>query len=92
MDAPQQHERNRALSVHYLQTTFLEEIKSFGKDASCTVYQLEDLRRDSPGLMRSKGLHLTCPRDGREGRAYVDCVDGEDSVGKATHMLSYTWG
>ena len=41
---------------------------------------------------RSKGLK--CPRDGELGCAFVDYVAQEtpEHVGKATRMLSYTWG
>jgi hypothetical protein len=41
---------------------------------------------------RSKGLK--CPRDGEVGCAFVDYVAQEtpEHVGKATRMLSYTWG
>ena len=33
-----------------------------------------------------------CPIDGKRGVAYVHCIDGNDHVGIATHMLSYAWG
>ena len=33
-----------------------------------------------------------CPIDGKRGVAYVHCINGNDHVGTATHMLSYAWG
>ena len=60
-----------------------------------TIYELEDLSSSgSMGFIRSKGRGVVCPRDGQLHAAYVDCLaDGDDdSVGEATHMLSYSWG
>ena len=33
-----------------------------------------------------------CPRDDKEGCAYVDTLHHEDDVGRATALLSYSWG
>ena len=44
-----------------------------------------------PLVIRPKGNNTACPRDDRDGRTYVDCLDEEDAS-TATHMLSYTWG
>lgn len=55
------------------------------------IYDLEDLDKKS-GLIRLKGESVQCPRDGRMGAAYVDCLRGDDHVGPANVMLSYTWG
>jgi tetratricopeptide (TPR) repeat protein len=77
----------RGISVHYLSTTFKTEVLSAGCfSTDSTIYELE------PAIIRSKGQRLTCPRDGGLGTAYVDAVEGPDNVGKATCMLSYTWG
>eukprot|EP00557_Chaetoceros_sp_GSL56_P001646 CAMPEP_0176503402 /NCGR_PEP_ID=MMETSP0200_2-20121128/15343_1 /TAXON_ID=947934 /ORGANISM="Chaetoceros sp., Strain GSL56" /LENGTH=762 /DNA_ID=CAMNT_0017902689 /DNA_START=2361 /DNA_END=4649 /DNA_ORIENTATION=- len=43
-------------------------------------------------VIKEKGRNVTCPRDGRLGAAYVDCLYGEDHVGKANVMISYGWG
>jgi len=33
-----------------------------------------------------------CPRDGQTGCAYVDTLVGEDDIGRADALLSYSWG
>ena len=38
------------------------------------------------------GLIVICPRDGKRGAAYVDTLSGEDNVGIADALLSYSWG
>jgi len=81
-----------APSVFHLQTTLLEQIKTAGLDETTNLYQIEDLRSDTPGVIRSRGLDVSCPIDNKKGAAYVHCIDGDDHVGRATHMLSYAWG
>jgi len=81
-----------APSVFHLQTTLQERIKEAGLDETATLYQIEDLRVDTPGVIRSKGTDVLCPIDGKKGAAYVHCINGDDHVGTATHMLSYAWG
>ncbi|CAB9517241.1 repeat-containing protein [Seminavis robusta] len=81
-----------ALSVHYLRTTFLQEVLSTpGLSKKSTIYDIENLDEATPGVIRSKGLDIDCPHDGRPGAAYVDCVHGRDNVGPARYMLSYSW-
>ena len=41
--------------------------------------------------IRLRGQEILCPRDGRLGAAYVD-VAQDEHAGRATAMLSYTWG
>ncbi|CAB9515220.1 Hydra magnipapillata [Seminavis robusta] len=84
---------NKALSVHYLSTQFLQEVQEAGLNRDATIYQIEDLRQeDQPGVIRRKGIHVMCPIDQKMGAAYVHCVgDDPDNVGLATRMLSYTW-
>lgn len=53
---------------------------------SATIYDIVD------PVIKSKGRNVTCPRDGRIGAAYVDCLSGDDHVGKANVMISYGWG
>eukprot|EP00933_Yihiella_yeosuensis_P030434 TRINITY_DN2407_c0_g3_i2.p1 TRINITY_DN2407_c0_g3~~TRINITY_DN2407_c0_g3_i2.p1 ORF type:complete len:636 (+),score=101.47 TRINITY_DN2407_c0_g3_i2:64-1971(+) len=77
---------HRGLSFGYLANEFIEEVRSAGYDRSAAVYAIE------ADVIRKKGEHLVCPRDGRLGTAYVDAVAGADSAGKADFMLSYTWG
>lgn len=82
----------RGVSVDYLATTFLDEICAAGFSKSTMVYEIE------PGVIRTKGQDLVCPRDNRMGTAYVDAIcPGPDAshagkIGRATYMLSYTWG
>jgi len=56
-----------------------------GLDKHSTIYEIE------PKIIRGKGLLVKCPRDGKLGAAYVDCVEGPEHVGRANHMLSYAW-
>lgn len=82
-----------AVSVHYLSTTFLEEVRSHFLDENASLYEIENLSvSDSLGVIRKKGADVTCPVDGRRGCSYVHCLTGEDNVGDANYMLSYTWG
>ena len=38
------------------------------------------------------GKDVTCPRDKNVGAAYVDTLNGDDNVGLANALLSYSWG
>jgi len=71
-----------APSVHYLATQFLDEVLSTpGLSRESTFYEIEDLSvATPPGVIRRKGP-----------AAYVDNLKGNDNVGPATHMLSWTW-
>lgn len=79
-----------AASVHYLKTKFLKEVRKARFNRDAPVYVIENLKGPQ-GVIRRKGKDVTCPVDGKPGAAYVHCLKGEDSVGKATHMLSYSW-
>lgn len=82
-----------AVSVHYLSTTFLEEVRAHdGLDHTATLYQIENLSSDDFGVIRKKGADVLCPIDGKMGASYVSCLKGRDNVGDANYMLSYTWG
>lgn len=76
----------RGVSVHLVAATLLREVRAAGLARDATVYDAE------PAVIRPKGEAIRCPRDGRLGAAYVDCVEGHDSAGAAQFMLSYTWG
>eukprot|EP00435_Cladocopium_sp_Y103_P061212 s755_g22.t2 len=76
------------------ETEFCKEVESIGKSRASHIYEL-----DEP-LIRAKGANMICPRDGRLGAAFVDTIRGKESrlhrsmldfVGRANHMLSYTW-
>jgi len=43
-------------------------------------------------VVKPAGAHLKCPRDGLRGAAFVDTLTTQDDVGRATALLSYTWG
>lgn len=81
------------VSVHHLQTVFLTEIAAepFSLRRESTIHDIENLEDDEPGVIRHKGACRSCPLDGRLGAAYVHCLSGADHVGRATHMLSYSW-
>ncbi|CAB9523312.1 Hydra magnipapillata [Seminavis robusta] len=88
-----------AVSVHHLEHIFLEEVYSFTTAATANqnplsrdskIYEIEGLR-GPPGVIRTRGTNTICPVDGRLGASYVHCLQGDDHVGEATHMLSYSW-
>lgn len=84
--------RPMGVSVHWLESGFLQEVFDGGYDRQSCIYDIEDLSSPQNGIIRSKGQNTTCPRDGRMGASYVDCLRGEDNVGPANVMLSYAWG
>lgn len=75
----------RGVSVDYLSVAFLQEVTAAGKTQSAKVYEIE------AEVIRAKGQGVLCPRDGRLGAAYVDCLRNLDA-GLSAIMLSYTWG
>jgi len=79
------------ISVSYLGSTFLAEVIVSGHTVHSRVDEIEDLDREiGHGVIRQKGAGRVCPADGKPGSSYVHCLHGKD-VGKATHMLSYSW-
>eukprot|EP00931_Biecheleriopsis_adriatica_P028477 TRINITY_DN16968_c0_g1_i1.p1 TRINITY_DN16968_c0_g1~~TRINITY_DN16968_c0_g1_i1.p1 ORF type:complete len:685 (+),score=145.62 TRINITY_DN16968_c0_g1_i1:69-2123(+) len=76
----------RAPSVFYLTTGLQKELREVGLTGASTVREVEKL------VIRPSGEHSICPRDGNRGCALVDTLEGDDNAGKATVMLSYTWG
>jgi hypothetical protein len=89
---PNMGDHHLGVSVHHIVHDFLSDIQSTeGLSEKSKFYEIENLR-EATGFIREKGAGLTCPVDGRTGTAYVHCLEGgEDHVGKATHMLSWTW-
>ena len=84
----------QGVSVFHLHTVLLKSVQAAGLDVNnAKVYDLEpDLKSQKFGLIRRFGANTICPRDGKLGAAYVDCLKGEDHVGRANVMLSYSWG
>lgn len=80
------------ISVHYLREGFLREVKEDNLSEESLIYEIENLQQAKNGTIRKKGENEICPRDGRKGAAYVDCLEGSDNVGPSTFMLSYGWG
>ena len=74
----------RGLSATYMLDVFLAEVAAVGLSSDSKVYEVE------PSVIRGKGKDIICPRDGRLGSAYVDCVPNEH-VGLSSVMLSYGW-
>lgn len=81
-----------AVSVHYLSTTFLQEVEDYGFSRNTNLYQIEDLSKDEYGVIRQRTANMTCPVDGKRGSSYIHALKGRDNVGDAKYMLSYTWG
>lgn len=76
----------RGVSVSHMETEFLEQVRAAGLTESAKIYEIEPL------VIRPRGEHLTCPRSGLMGAAYVDAIHGRDRAGMSQYMLSYTWG
>eukprot|EP00928_Gymnodinium_smaydae_P096017 TRINITY_DN8384_c0_g1_i4.p1 TRINITY_DN8384_c0_g1~~TRINITY_DN8384_c0_g1_i4.p1 ORF type:complete len:776 (+),score=138.37 TRINITY_DN8384_c0_g1_i4:49-2328(+) len=77
--------RLRGISVNCFVNSFVAEVLEGDLTRDATVADAE------PVVIRPKGAAVVCPRDGRLGAAYVDCLDSKDAS-MSTHMLSYTWG
>ena len=84
-------------SVHHLNTDFITntlkavsnqmpEMKGIIDPAEAKIYHMVQ------AYGKPVGLTITCPRDGEPGAAYVDTLSGEDNVGIANALLSYSWG
>ncbi len=82
--------RDRGVSVHWLSTGFIKEIKEAGKTPSATLHDLGDLAQDD-NLICQKGDDITCPRDGMRGASYVDALVGNNNVGLANFVLITSW-
>jgi len=68
-------------------------LRKLPKSEDTTIYQIEDLRElETNGIIREEGKDTICPIDGEKGAAYVHTLQGDDHVGPASIMISYTWG
>ena len=74
----------RGLSASYMLDVFLAEVAAAGLSSDSEVREVE------PSVIRGKGRDVICPRDGRLGSAYVDCVPNAHA-GLSSVMLSYGW-
>lgn len=74
----------RGVSATYMDGVFMGEMADEGLPATAKVWEVEPL------VIRGKGKDIICPRDGKRGAAYVDCVPNEHG-GLASVMLSYGW-
>mmetsp|Transcript_7591 Transcript_7591/g.14354 ORF Transcript_7591/g.14354 Transcript_7591/m.14354 type:complete len:574 (-) Transcript_7591:2145-3866(-) len=83
----------KGVSVHWLQTGFMKEIKNYGKNENSTISSIENLTQAEHGVIRQKGANITCPIDCNFGASYKDCLVGQDNVGPASIVFlhSYTW-
>ena len=83
------------VSVYHLEHVFLNQLVlqccRRRHNRTAKIYEIENLN-GPPGVIRQNSAETICPLDGRKGAAYVHSLSGEDHVGEATHMLSYTWG
>jgi len=77
---------HRGVSVHHLRKELPLAIEKAGLSCDDSIYSIEC------DVIRAAGASTTCPRDGRLGAAYVDCISGSRNAGPASFMLSYTWG
>jgi len=75
----------RGVSAAFMLGVFLLEVVAHGLSRDSNVHEVE------PEVIRGKGKDVQCPRDGKLGAAYVDCVPN-GQAGLASVMLSYSWG
>ena len=79
------------VSVYHLVHVFLPQImETPDLSEKSLFYDIEDLKKDA-GYLRKKSIDAVCPVDGRMSSAYVHTLNGDDHVGLANHMLSWTW-
>ncbi|CAB9498122.1 Kinesin light chain [Seminavis robusta] len=79
------------VSAYHLKSVFLTKVvDTKGLSTRSKFYEVENLFSDN-GFVREQGAATVCPVDGRCGSAYVHTLAGEDHVGPATLMLSWTW-
>ena len=79
------------VSVFHLEHQFLHDVKQYpGLSEASEFYDIENLSSPT-GFVRQRGQFTLCPIDGKLGAAYVHCLHGQDNVGLANHMLSWTW-
>ena len=76
--------RLRGVSAAFMLGVFLIEVVAHGLSRDSNVHEVE------PEVIRGKGKSVVCPRDGKPGAAYVDCVTN-GQAGQASVMLSYVW-
>lgn len=72
------------ISVNYLQTKFMAEVRNAGFDETSTMCDIEE-----HGFIRRKGAAVKCPIEQTLGAAYVHSITDIDDVGKADIMLIY---
>lgn len=70
----------------FLPTAWVPCNKDHTLTRDSTIYELEKSDR-----INQQTEIPRCPRDGQPGAAYVDSIRGEEHVGKATHVLCYSW-
>eukprot|EP00040_Diaphanoeca_grandis_P005698 m.284010 g.284010 ORF g.284010 m.284010 type:complete len:199 (+) comp169335_c0_seq1:150-746(+) len=84
-------------SVHHLSTKFIQatlraveknlaNISGLDRATDAKIYHMVN------AYGKPAGAKTKCPRDGKVGAAYVDTLRGDDNVGVATALLSYSWG
>merc|ERR1712166_131952 len=84
-------------SVHHLNTDFITNTLQAVSNQMSEMIGITDpaganIHHMNQAYGKPAGLTATCPRDGEPGAAYVDILSGEDNVGIANALLSYSWG
>ena len=84
-------------SVRHLSTDFIKNTLKAVSDQMATMEGISDpadakIYHMVQAYGKPAGLIVTCPRDGKDGAAYVDTLTGKDNVGIADALLSYSWG
>ena len=84
-------------SVHHLNTDFITNTLKAVSNQMSEMIGITDpaganIHHMNQAYGKPAGLTATCPRDGKLGAAYVDTLSGEDNVGIANALLSYSWG
>jgi hypothetical protein len=87
-------------SVHHIETILTPQViaavqppwVSSHNQEPCEPPEAATIFHAVEAVVKPAGIKQKCPRDGEMGVAYVDTLKKQNDVGRATALLSYTWG
>ncbi len=80
------------VSVDHLQCVLMSKICQAADLHGIDLTEHSTIYDINKPVIQKLSKDTVCPIDGRMGSAYVHAIHGEDHVGSANIMLSYTWG
>ena len=89
--------RMLGVSLPHLSEDLKFEMEELCSKGSLKPYVIATVRDIAPTIIKPAGEKMACPRDNRQGAAYVDAIrqrphhSSGPHARYATHMLSYTW-